>query len=169
MELEIIINDEVCKVNINKEEVKKLIKSKTGLEIPEIGETYYAIGGDGKIYKYNYDDCTYGKNSFESGSGFSDKRLADDHARARRLERKLLKYASINNKQRLERKREKSKYYIYYDVFEEKIIIGNSIFYRDIGQIYFETKLVAEQALEENKEELMWYFREFQPYIRAYE
>lgn len=53
------------------------------------------------------------------------------------------------------------KYSIYYNYDIDSLRTSCTLFYRGLGEIYFDTKEHAEQVIEEFKDELIWYFTEF--------
>ena len=54
-----------------------------------------------------------------------------------------------------------NKYFLRYDYLNKKIYVGFISSWRDFGQIYFDTKEMAELAVEAFKNELLWYFTEY--------
>lgn len=142
-------------------------KKKTGYERVEKGKFYYAISSlkeaidfsDGNFLESNTE------KRFKTANYFNDEKLAKNIARAEQLKYKLRRYAALNGGipspkdwQNLERE----KNYILYDYVDDKLGVYDRQVLKEIGQIYFKNKEACKKAIEIFKEELTWYFTEFE-------
>lgn len=123
--------------------------------------SYYAIfaNGCGSITEsFELNDT----NKYEKANYFSEENLSANIARAQTLQRKLWRRsAELCEKMNL-RDSETQKYGITYDVDNNGLYISSAWNLNDFGQVYFDTKEHAEQVIKEFKDELIWYFTEFQ-------
>jgi len=145
-------------VEILKEEEKA--KKKTGYERVREGEKYWNTRGGAFL-----DDDNFLNVLYLHGDYFNDKKLAENIARAEQLKYQLRRYAALNGGipspkdwENLERE----KNYILYDYVDDKLGVYDRQVLKEIGQIYFKNKEVCEKAIEIFKDELIWYFTEFE-------
>ena len=74
-------------------------------------------------------------------------------------------YYDLQNKLRKEtswQSLESKKNYISYDCVNNKLSIYDRQILKEFGQIYFKNKEACEKAIEIFKDELLWYFTEFE-------
>ena len=142
-------------------------KKKTGYERVEKGEFYYAISSlkeaiefsDGGFLESNTE------KRFKTASYFNDEKLAKNIARAEQLKYKLRRYAASNGgipSPKYWQSLESKKNYISYDCVNNKLSIYDRQILKEFGQIYFKNKEACEKAIEIFKDELIWYFTEFE-------
>ena len=99
---------------------------------------------------------------YKNANYYSDKKVAENNARADRLMRQLRRFAVENAENELNWKNtNQCKYFIYYDYELNRISNGFLNPFRDSFQIYFDTKETSQKAIETFKDELMWYFTEY--------
>ena len=92
----------------------------------------------------------------------SDKTVAENNARADTLMRKLRRFAVEHRKTELDwNDIDNYKYYIYCDRNEVRLDIDYTNVYPHFYGVYFDTEETAKAAIEEFKEELIWYFTEY--------
>ena len=91
------------------------------------------------------------------------KKLAENNARADKLYSDLRQFAVENRKYPLGWDTIMPKYCIrnHYAPHPD-LYISYSTHLREFGQIYFDCKETCEKALEKYKDELIWYFNEYQ-------
>ena len=142
-------------------------KKKTGYEVVEKGETYYTINTSKEVIRFTDDEFSeiHTGKRFEAANYFNDEKLCGNIARAEQLKNQLRRYAALNGGipspkdwQNLERE----KNYILYDYVDDKLGVYDRQVLKEIGQIYFKNKEACKKAIEIFKEELTWYFTEFQ-------
>ena len=150
---------------ILKEEEKA--KKKTGYERVEIEKDYYTITSTKDVTDMREYDVFNANNEkrYKNGNYFNDEALAENIARAERLKYQLRRYAasnggitSLKDWQNLERE----KNYILYDYVDNKLVVYDRQVFKEFGQIYFKNKEACEKAIEIFKDELLWYFTEFE-------
>lgn len=138
----------------------------TGYERVERGKEYYVSELDASASVLNEADSVYDNDLYEYANYYSDKTVAQNNARADRLMRQLRRYAVEHNEREIDWDNlEQEKYSIIYTIGSEQIRAYSSKLFREFGQIYFTSREIAEQAIEEFKDELIWYFTEYQDHI----
>lgn len=148
-------------------EEKEKKKKKTGYERAEKGETYYTINTFKKVINFIDGEFSeiHTEKRFEVASYFNDENLAENIARAEQLKYKLRRYAASNGgipSPKYWQSLESKKNYISYDCVNNKLSIYDRQILKEFGQIYFKNKEACEKAIEIFKDELIWYFTEFQ-------
>ena len=146
-------------------QMDKLLKAiekpkKTGYERVDLGEEYFTEE-DGKVYNFEEDFRGNSDQSYEAANYYSDETIAENNARADMLLRKLRRFAVEHREEELDWGTYDSKYCIYYWYTENKIKVTTVETCRDFAQIYFDSKETANAAIEEFKDELIWYFTEY--------
>ena len=92
---------------------------------------------------------------------YSSEEVARNNARADRLMRQLRRFAVENRKGKIDWNDEREyKYNLYYSYPAQKIFVDFESNCRNF-EIYFDSYEVAERAIEEFKDELIWYFTEY--------
>lgn len=145
-------------------------KKKTGYERVGKGKFYYAINSlkeavpfsDGDFLLCNTENT---EKRFKAASYFNDENLAKNIARAEQLKYQLRRFAALNGgipSQADWKNYYCDKYYIYYDYSDNKIDVCDLSISRDFGQIYFKDIKACKKAIEIFKDELIWYFTEFE-------
>ena len=165
MKAKLIIEGKEIEVEISEEEYKKLQSSeekKTGYErVPE-SDIYFYTYPSGCVETtcetcYDIDDECY-----ESANYYSDKTVAENNTRADKLVRQLRRFSvehrehgvNLNNA-------DTEKYYIYYDYVSNKFGVAFTFYARVFGVIYFDSEETANAAIDEFRDELIWYFTEY--------
>ena len=165
MKAKLIIEGKEIEVEISAEEYKKLQPSeekKTGYErVAEDSDFYYESGG-GDV-ESGFDDYSYIDGKFQkSANYYSSNVVAENNARADKLMRQLRRFSvehrenelnwyNINNR----------KYYITYDFEDNKISANYKTFLKGLGVTYFDSMETAQAAIDEFRDELIWYFTEY--------
>ena len=148
-------------------EVEEKAKKKTGYERVGKRETYYTISSLKEIiklidYKFLGSDT---EKRYEFASYFNDENLTENIARAEQLKYKLRRYAALNGgipSPADWADCEIFKYFVAYNYGKNKIYATFVSTLRDSFQIYFKNKEACEKAMEIFKDELLWYFTEFE-------
>ena len=165
MKAKLIIEGKEMEVEISAEEYKKIQPSeekKTGYErVPESDIYFYAHSG-GYVGTASEDYCNIDNEYYELANYYSDKTVAENNARADKLMRQLRRFAvehrecgvnlnDINTE----------KHYICYDYESNKLESTYTFCARVFGAIYFDSKETARAAIDEFRDELIWYFTEY--------
>lgn len=98
---------------------------------------------------------------FATANYYSSKEVARNNARADKLMRQLRRFAVENRKEKIDwNDGKKHKYNICYSYPTQEIFVDFKSNCRNF-EIYFDSCGVAERAIEEFKDELIWYFTEY--------
>ena len=165
MKAKLIIEDKEIEIEISEEEYKKLQSSeekKTGYErVPE-SDIYFYTYPSGCVETtcetcYDIDDECY-----ESANYYSDKTVAENNARADKLMRQLRRF-SVEHRERGVNLNDTNtkKYYICYDYENNELEATFTFVGRVFGIIYFDSEEVVNTAIDEFRDELIWYFTEY--------
>ena len=141
-------------------------KKKTGYEVVDEGVIYFYVSDSLHKEKERFTtkyrvDLT--KSTFVNH--FIVENLVEKIARAERLKYQLRRYAALNGgipSPKYWQSLESKKNYISYDCVNNKLSIYDRQILKEFGQIYFKSKEACEKAIEIFKDELIWYFTEFQ-------
>ena len=165
MKAKLIIEDKEIEVEISEEEYKKLQppeEKKTGYErVPE-PDVYFYAHPSGCVETtceacYDIDDECY-----ESANYYSDKTVAENNARADKLMRHIRRFAVEHrgNGVNLNDTNTK-KYCIYYDYGNNILGTAFTLCAKTFGTIRFDSEETAQAAIDEFRDELIWYFTEY--------
>ena len=145
------------KLNIEWEIIEE---EKTGWERVEYNDTYYYVTSSGKVWKeteknISLDDTRYKIANYSTvKSKMKFKALRDN------LLSRMQRWADIHNEEKIDwDNSEQRKYLIYYDYDDNKFCFTYVYYVRDLGQIYFTSEEIANQCLEEFKEELLEFYK----------
>lgn len=141
-------------------EAEKKSKKKTGYERVRKGEKYWNTRGGTFL-----DDDDFFNTLYLSGDYINNETLAINLARAERLRYQLRRFAALNGGIPSPKDWDDDgnwKYFIMYDY--KKLITYMSVNskYKIFGQVYFKSEESCKKAIEIFKDELLWYFAEFQ-------
>ena len=123
---------------------------------PEMGQTYYHLGGDGFIYDDTWaNDSAVDNGRFEIGNCFKTEE------EARRVREYLKALAVVRGDAICKFSEDESNYYVYYNVESNSLRLGcswscikNGVF----GLPYFATKEDAQRSIEQHKNEWLTIF-----------
>ena len=163
----LIIDGKEIEVKISEEDLEKLTNRRaTGYERASSGSRYYS-DSCGKVEAFAEskewnEGLKFDEEVYKSGNYYSDPDVAANNARADKLMRQLRRFAVENRKETINWTDEnQNKYYLYYDYINKEFFITSTSYWRTSGQIYFDAKETAQQAIETFKNELLWYFTEY--------
>ena len=98
---------------------------------------------------------------FATANYYSSEEVAQNNARVDQLMRQLRRFAVENRKDKIDwNDGKKHKYNICYSYSTQEIFVDFKSNCRNF-EIYFDSCGVAERAIEEFKDELIWYFTEY--------
>ena len=163
MEATLIVNGRDIKVQISQEEYKKLTKaSKTGYERVGYNETFYVVNDKGNVGKWTDLDYECNKAVYEEANYYTDRNLAEANARADKLMRNLRRF-SVEHRSAEFRwgANTPRKWFIQYDYSANQIRPVYNINVKYFAIICFETEEIAEAAIKEFHDELIWYFTKY--------
>ena len=171
MKVEIKANGKTIEAEISKEQAKELgliAKKNTGYEQVEYRDEYYSVNVLGGVD----DTCDVGlitdKAAYFYGNYYSDEKIAENNAKADRLLRKLRQWQALNDEPVNKRDLIQLIFTIGYDY--KKDDAGNDAglyaysYHRPVsfGEIHFSTRDKVKEAINVFKDELTWYFTEYQ-------
>ena len=165
MKAKLLIDGKEIEVEISEEEYKKIQTregKKTGYERVEVGEEFYYVAASSKVELGDDDYVPIDDKYYDISNYYSSKEVAENNARADKLMRQLRRFAvehrecgvnfnDINTE----------KYYMYYDYENDELRVGFVLRSRNFGAIYFDSKETAKAAIDEFRDELIWYFTEY--------
>ena len=125
---------------------------------PKLGEKYYSILPNGKIYMYEFFNDNFDKEIIDFGNYFKTKEEAERKSFEIRLHRQLELFALENNETEINWNDDSSKEYIISYSKDREIFVDRVYNLKDFGQVYFTSREIAEKALEVFKEDLLRYF-----------
>ena len=165
MKAKLIIEDKEIEVEISEEEYKKLQPSeekKTGYErVPKNGKYFYEFGkGD---VESDIEDCyDIDDEYYELANYYSDKTVAENNTRADKLMRQLRRFSVEHRGHGVDfNSTETEKHYIYYDCVRDELRTTYTFYAGVFGVIYFDSEETANAAIDEFRDELIWYFTEY--------
>ena len=165
MKAKLIIEDREIEVEISEEEYKKLQPSeekKTGYErVPEDDGFYYVASKGYVEYgrdTYDYIDDEY----YESANYYSSDVVAEDNARADKLMRQLRRFSVEHREDGVNLNDMNTRQYcIYYDYGNNTLGTAFTLCAKTFGVICFDSDETALAAIDEFRDELIWYFTEY--------
>ena len=165
MKAKLIIEGKEIEIEISEEEYKKLQPSeekKTGYErVPESDIYFYAHSG-GYVGTASEDYCNIDNEYYELANYYSDKTVAENNARADKLVRQLRRFAVEHRECGVNfNDTNAKKYYICYDYASDELEVSSVVFSKNFGAIYFDSEETANAAIDEFRDELIWYFTEY--------
>ena len=165
MKAKLIIEDKEIEVEISEEEYKKLQPSeekKTGYErVPEYDD-YFHESGKGDV-EFEIEDCYDIDNEYyESANYYSSETVAENNARADKLMRQLRRFSVEHRERGVNLNDINTKQYcIYYDYGNNILAAAFTLCAKTFGTIRFDSEETAQAAIDEFRDELIWYFTEY--------
>ena len=141
-------------------DIKKQIKEcdKKVFKPNKFSKKYYTISTKGKIGSYSFCNDDFDKEIIDFGNFFKTKEEAERKCFEIRLHRKLELFALENNDTEIDLNVHSEKYIISYRI-DGNIFVDKVYSFKDLGQVYFTSKAIAEKALETFRHELIRYFK----------
>ena len=162
MKAKLIIEDKEIEIEISEEEYKKLQPSETGYErVPE-SDIYFYANTKGDVETACEDCYDIDDEYYESANYYSDKTVAENNARADKLMRQLRRFAVQHREPGINfNNANTTKYYIICDYENDELRATYTSYAKVFGAIYFDSREVANAAIDEFRDELIWYFTEY--------
>lgn len=165
MKAKLIIEDKEIEIEISEEEYKKLQppkEKKTGYERVPNSDIYFYVSAKSEITAA-VDLCDYIDDKYYSSANYySSKDVAENNARADKLVRQLRRFAVEHSECGLNfNDTNAKKYYICYDCENDELNVSFVFRSRKFGAIYFDLGETANAAIDEFRDELIWYFTEY--------
>ena len=162
MKAKLIIEDKEIEIEISEEEYKKLHPSETGYERVPKSSVYFYVSYNDKV-DTTVEDCYDVDNEcYESANYYSDKTIAENNARADKLMRQLRRF-SVEHRERGVNLNDMNtrQYCIYYDYGNNTLGTAFTLCAKTFGVICFDSDETALAAIDEFRDELIWYFTEY--------
>ena len=162
MKATLIIEGKEIEIEISEEEYKKLHPSETGYErVPE-SDIYFYANTKGDVETACEDCYDIDDEYYESANYYSDKTVAENNARADKLMRQLRRYAVQHREPGINfNNANTTKFYIICDYENDELRATYTSYAKVFGAIYFDSREVANAAIDKFHDELIWYFNEY--------
>ena len=157
-------NGKEVAVEITEEQLKEIEKTKKKTGYDKHGEShfYYWVDGTGDVSAVIDNQSEFDCTRYEIANYYSNKTVAENNARADALMRKLRRYAVEHREHELDWNNEHQlKWYFFWKANESVFSISVYTVTKDFGGIYFDSEEATKTAIEEFKDELIWYFTEY--------
>lgn len=162
MKATLIIEGKEIEIEISEEEYKKLHPSENGYErVPENSEFYYEYSR-GAVESSIDEYCNIDNEYYESANYYSSDIIAENNARADKLMRQLRRFAVQHREPGINfNNATTEKYYIICDYENDELRATYTSYAKVFGAIYFDSREVANAAINKFHDELIWYFNEY--------
>ena len=155
----LIIDGKEIEVQLTEEQAQELTAQKkvTGFERVKADEIYFYTDGDGELSedyeaKGVTDDIRYRNTNY-----YSDATLAEWCTKSDTLNRKMRRWAAEHNTEPNDWSVDcEKKYYLYYFCGNKNVLIESNYRYMHPSAVYFNTKKIAQAAIEEFGDEIKW-------------
>lgn len=122
------------------------------IKLPEYGENYYYLNIFGNICMNNWSDSPEDQMLYETNNFFRKKKEAEFASEKFNVINLLRRYANTHNEEIMWHDPNQNKYYI--ECFRSKnqksyLIISDTCFFEDVGNVYFSSKRIVEDAILE--------------------
>ena len=162
MKATLIIEGKEIEIEISEEEYKKLHPLETGYErVPE-SDIYFYANTKGDVETACEDCYDIDDEYYESANYYSDKTVAENNARADKLMRQLRRFAVQHREPGINfNNANTAKFYIICDYENDELRATYTSYAKVFGAIYFDSREVANAAIDKFHDELIWYFNEY--------
>lgn len=162
MKATLIIEGKEIEIEISEEEYKKLHPSENGYErVPENSEFYYEYSR-GAVESSIDEYCNIDNEYYESANYYSSDIIAENNARADKLMRQLRRFAVQHREPGINfNNANTAKFYIICDYENDELRANYTSYAKVFGAIYFDSREVANAAIDKFHDELIWYFNDY--------
>ena len=162
MKATLIIEGKEIEIEISEEEYKKLHLSETGYErVAKNCDFYYESSGSDVERGFD-EHCYIDDKYYESANYYSSNTIAENNARADKLMRQLRRFAVQHREPGINfNNANTEKYYIICDYENDELRATYTSYAKVFGAIYFDSREVANAAIDKFHDELIWYFNEY--------
>lgn len=168
MKVTINANGKTVQVEITEEQLKELglieERSRTGYERVKKGDVYYFNITRSETVAEEECDRRIDEGRYNTGNYYSDKTIAENNACADRLLRQLRRWQAANDRA-ISAKDWKDGTSCFYNIrynYWLDMPYVNMDNYRGLNNVYFTSEEKAEEAIKIFRNELNWYFTEYQ-------
>lgn len=158
MKAKLIVEGKEFPIEIQDPELQKLLVSnkKTGYERPKRNGDFYCEADNGKIAVIYDDHGALVEYYYDAANYYSSETVAENNARADKLMRQLRRFAVEHR----ENNNPREKYVIYYLKSPGLLQLRRDSNICFCGP-WFDSQHAGAQAIEEFRDELIWYFTEY--------
>ena len=165
MKAKLIIEGKEIEIEISEEEYKKLQPSeekKTGYERVSESDVYFCANSRGYAETACEDYYDVDNEYYESANYYSDKTVAENNARADKLMRQLRRFSVEHRECEINlNDMNTKKFCIYYNYRDNELEPDFLFSEKAFGTICFDSEETANAAIDEFRDELIWYFTEY--------
>ena len=162
MKATLIIEGKEIEIEISEEEYKKLHPSETGYERAPENSGFYYESGRGNVESSVDEYCWVDNEYYESANYYSSDIVAENNARADKLVRQLRRFAVQHREPGINfNNANTEKFYIICDYENDELRATYTSYAKVFGAIYFDSREVANAAIDKFHDELIWYFNEY--------
>lgn len=167
MKAKIVVEGKEFPIEILDPELEKLIKPqkrKTGYERVEDGEYYYCqyVNSDNETMRSEERGIMFDDDFYNAADYYSSEIVAKNNARADKLMRQLRRFAVEHREKELNWIGDEYKYFIQFNYETNEISTDWWSCFREFGTIFFDSEATAKLAIETFRDELLWYFTEYE-------
>lgn len=170
MDVKVTYKGREVSVEIPDAKLEELIaeKKRTGYERAKSGDAFWWVTGSNDIFSAHEDGLLSQSNAYKIANYYSDYAIATANARADTLMRKLRRYAAEHGGIPSAEDWQSP----YSDKWCVASRMGNNPFadgwssIRTAGVVYFLSREACEAAISEFRDDLLWYFTEYEPQLR---
>lgn len=162
MKATLIIEGKEIEIEISEEEYKKLHPSETGYERALENSEFYYEHSRGDVETSIDEYCNIDDKYYESANYYSSDVVAENNARADKLMRQLRRFAVQHREPGINfNNANTAKFYIICDYENDELRSNYTSYAKIFGAIYFDSREVANAAIDKFHDELIWYFNEY--------
>ena len=167
MKIKISINGTEISAEISDDDAKKIgaVKGKKTRYERVIDDYYFYVNAIGYVPTVADENEDFDNNTYNIGNYYNSEELAWSNARADQLLAQMRQWQALNDKSISEKDwndESKKKWFVAYSYGAEKLYADYYYIMRLPNTIHFATKEKAEEAIEVFRDELIWYFVEYQ-------
>ena len=162
MKATLIIKGKEIEIEISEEEYKKLQPSEIGYERVAKDSDYFYVNIRGDVGTGIDNYCCADDKYYESANYYSSEIVAENNARADKLLRQLRRFAVEHREPGINfNNANTAKFYIICDYENDELRATYTSYAKVFGAIYFDSREVANAAIDKFHDELIWYFNEY--------
>ena len=164
MTAKLIIDGKSFDIEILDPKLQEIVsqKKQTGYEIVELTESFYYVDVTGNVYGSTKINTNDGTALLINSNYYSSREVAENNARADKLMRQLRRFAVEHRENKIDwNDDDQAKYMIAYRHETERFFPEDVYVNQDFGAIYFDSAETACKAIDEFKDDLLWYFTEY--------
>ena len=162
MKAKLIIEGKEIEIEISEEEYKKLYPSETGYERVAKDSDYFYVNIRGDVGTGIDNYCFADDKYYKSANYYSSDVVAENNARADKLMRQHRRFSVEHRKYKTNfNSINANRFYIIYQCEINEIKPYHTSYAIYFGAIYFDSEETAQAAINEFRDELIWYFTEY--------